>query len=365
MPYPDVTTVVDADGNYGDSPLFKVPADDPGTGEKEGGVNGDIVKFYVLEQLAGQAVFAIDGTTQLNLIIEVPPGEPPIVRTWPPDSVRDTSARLRGKLVDLGSAASVDFSYEWGTTTAYDNETLAQNMTAPGTFFFNLGSLTPGTTYHYRTKGVGDGTGYGLDRTFTTGAPIMRTWPAFGLTNSSVRLRGKLVDLGLASSAAVSFEWGTTMAYGNETPAQNMTAPGTFFFNLGSLTPGTTYYYRAKGVGSGVGTGYGYSQTFVPGMQMLLTWRADRITDISARLRGKLLDLGLASSVDVSFEWGTTTAYGNETPVQNMTVPGASHFNLEGLTLGTTYYYRIKGVSDVGTRYGGRKTFIAAPAPPP
>ena len=41
-------------------------------------------------------------------------------------------------------------------------------MTAPGPFPFILEGLDPGTTYHYRAKGVGDGTGYGPDKVFTT-----------------------------------------------------------------------------------------------------------------------------------------------------------------------------------------------------
>jgi len=63
------------DGFYGlnDPPDYPenfllVPADDPGTpGEKEGGVEGDTVQFWVLGQLAGQATFVPDTTTRLDL----------------------------------------------------------------------------------------------------------------------------------------------------------------------------------------------------------------------------------------------------------------------------------------------------------
>ena len=56
-----------------------------------------------------------------------------------------------------------------GETDAYGNETpVVQTMGAPGEFPFILHGLERGTTYHYRAKGVGDGTGYGPDKTFTT-----------------------------------------------------------------------------------------------------------------------------------------------------------------------------------------------------
>ncbi len=287
----------------------------------------------------------------------------PIMGTWPADNVTTDSARLRGKLVDPGTASSVEVSYEWGTTLAYGNETTPQNMTETGAFFFNLGSLTPGETYHYRAKGAGDGTGYGPDREFTTGTPVMRTWPAFNLDTDSVRLRGKLLDLGLASSADVSFEWGTTFAYGNEVFIETKTTPGRFQYDLDGLTPGVTYHYRSKGVGSGVGTGYGPDRTFTAGVPVMITWRPDNVTDTSARLRGKLLDLCTEPSADVSYQWGTTPAYGNETSAQTMTAPGAFPFNLGSLSPGTKYYYRTKGVSTVGTGYGPRKIFTTPPPP--
>ena len=47
--------------------MFIVPADDPGTGEKEGGVNGESVDFYINGVLGDSAVFAVGGLTNLNL----------------------------------------------------------------------------------------------------------------------------------------------------------------------------------------------------------------------------------------------------------------------------------------------------------
>ncbi|MBA7704762.1 hypothetical protein ES703_113580 [subsurface metagenome] len=83
-------------------------------------------------------------------------------------SLRTTSATLSGSLDDLGSALSVEVSFDWGTTTAYGNETSVQEMTDSGSFTASLTGLSSDTNYHFRAKAVGDGTSYGEDMGFAT-----------------------------------------------------------------------------------------------------------------------------------------------------------------------------------------------------
>jgi len=64
--------------------------------------------------------------------------------------------------------ATVYVSFEYGLTTAYGYETTPQEMTSTGPFSFPLTGLSPNTTYHFRAKAVGNGTSYGLDKSFTT-----------------------------------------------------------------------------------------------------------------------------------------------------------------------------------------------------
>jgi len=60
-------------GRYGDDLQFKVPADDPDTSTKEGGVNGDTVILYVEGVEAGAYTFTVGAVTQLSLSISVLP----------------------------------------------------------------------------------------------------------------------------------------------------------------------------------------------------------------------------------------------------------------------------------------------------
>ena len=83
-------------------------------------------------------------------------------------SVAATSATLNGSLNSMGTASSVNVSFQWGLTSSYSSETAPQTMAAPGSFSFNVTGLSPGTFYHYRAKAVGDGTAYGNDMVFIT-----------------------------------------------------------------------------------------------------------------------------------------------------------------------------------------------------
>jgi len=76
---------------------------------------------------------------------------------------------------------------------------------------------------------------------------------------SGAVLNGYLDDIGTNDSVDVCFEWGITSEYGNSTPTVTLNAPGTFSYAL-SLTPNTTYHYRAKVISDGVN--YGADMTF-------------------------------------------------------------------------------------------------------
>ncbi len=84
---------------------------------------------------------------------------------------------------------------------------------------------------------------------------------------------------------------------------------------------------------------------------------ATNITANSATLNGELASLGTSKSVDVSFQWGTSSgSYTNETEVTALTSKEEFAFGMTGLTPNTTYYYRAKAVGN-GTDYGPEKSF--------
>jgi RHS repeat-associated protein len=83
---------------------------------------------------------------------------------------------------------------------------------------------------------------------------------------------------------------------------------------------------------------------------------ASSIVATSATLNGTLTSLGSVSSVQVSFEWGTDTNYGNATTPQAKTATGAFTAGLTGLNSNTVYHVRAKAVGAT-TTYGSDMVF--------
>jgi len=75
-----------------------------------------------------------------------------------------------------------------------------------------------------------------------------------------------------------------------------------------------------------------------------------------ALLHGRLDDMGTASTVNVYFQWGDPPDYGNTTKSRRMTHTGSFSAVINGLTPGTTYYFRAVAEVD-STAYGSDKRF--------
>lgn len=291
-----------------------------------------------------------------------PPVVPPSVATNAANSLNGTSANLNGYLASLGSASSVNVSFLWGPTTAVaTGETAPATVSSPGTFSAPLSGLTPGMTYYFRAKAVGNGTTLGAILTFTyaIAPPTVATNAATDLSKNSATLNATLIGLGSASTVNVSFLWGKTTAMENgETLPAAMTGTGPFSVTVSGLTPGTKYYFKAKAAGDSTTFGSVMSLSYTVSSPSVTTVAATAVTRTSATLNGKLGSLGSASSVGVSLLWGTTSAVtGGETPVTNLSASGVFSAGLTGLVPGTRYYFKAKATGDT-TTYGTILSFV-------
>lgn len=188
-----------------------------------------------------------------------------------------------------------------------------------GAFTYNLGSLTCGTTYHYRAFATNtDGTAYGADQSFITSAcpPDMtiQTDPASLVGENAAQLNGNITSSG-TTIVSRGFEWGTTIAYGNTIfdPTPWGFLPGAYALPLSSLTCSTTYHYRAVAT-NGTGTYYGGDQSFTttpctPDMT-IQTDPASGIGNSGANLNGDITSTK-STITGRGFQWGTTTTYTN------------------------------------------------------
>jgi hypothetical protein len=182
-------------------------------------------------------------------------------------AITPTSATLNGTVNPEGQATT--YYFEYGTSTSYGNQTA---MTAAGAGSGDLkvmaqgSSLTPNTMYHYRLVATNaSGTTLGSDVSFKTPkppVPVVSSGHATALTQTSATLTGTVNPEGEATS--YSFQYGTSTAYGSQTPAASA-GSGTRSVSasapLSGLAPNTTYHYRLTAT-SVNGTTFGHDVAF-------------------------------------------------------------------------------------------------------
>ncbi|MEI6062329.1 MAG: hypothetical protein WCR72_16620, partial [Bacteroidota bacterium] len=192
--------------------------------------------------------------------------------------------------------------------------------------------------------------------------PTITTVAASSILDVSATLNGSV--MANSNSVATSFEYGTTTAYGTTVAATPATVTGStatsMLSNLTGLLPLTTYHYRAVGtIGLFKFYGADLSFTTLASPPTVITLTATAIGNTVATLRGTV-NANSASST-VTFEYGLTVAYGTTVNGTPATVTGSTPVtvtaNITGLSLNTTYHYRIKAANSGGTSNGNDITF--------
>jgi NHL repeat len=168
-----------------------------------------------------------------------------------------------------------------------------------------------------------------------------------------------------STPTSVTFEYGTSAAYGASTAPQELTG-GPFEDQsvsapLSGLQPRTLYHYRVLVSNTDGETRYGPDQTFttLPPVSIDET-SSTQVNATSGRIEAELNPHGLAT--EYHFEYGTDTNYGTSVPIPSGsagsgltdTAVGAL---LQGLLPSTTYHYRVVASNALGTVEGPDRSF--------
>ena len=188
----------------------------------------------------------------------------PSVDTLSPTSVDTDSATLRGDLNDDGNDTN-EIYFKWGTSSNNLSHTLnAGTKSNTGTFSKNLSGLNEDTTYYYKACATNsNGSDCGAVESFDTDSnggcidccdscpsnndrPDITTLSTVAITTSTAVVDGYYNANGC--SVTTYFEYGRTNSLGSVTGSTSRgNGSGSMAYAFTSLSPNTTYYYRAVG----------------------------------------------------------------------------------------------------------------------
>jgi uncharacterized protein (TIGR02145 family) len=246
------------------------PAQSPLTG------NSSVIVTADLSGLASGTTYHVRikvenslGVTYSSDLIFKTLGDPPSATISSASNIQVRSSTLNGSVNPNYLVTAVIF--EWGITASYGNTVTSSQSPLTGSSNVNvnadLSGLKPGTTYHYRIRATNLlGTTNSPDMTFLTLGQIPTTiaLTATNLQYTTATLNGSVNPNYLNST--ISFEWGTTLDYGNNiTPVNNNIPAGntavSVSIGISGLNQGTTYHFRVVAANE-LGTSYSNDLTF-------------------------------------------------------------------------------------------------------
>jgi uncharacterized protein (TIGR02145 family) len=190
--------------------------------------------------------------------------------------------------------------------------------------------------------------------------PTVTTSEIINVTGTSASSGGVVTSEGTSKVFFRGICWGTQT---NPTITDSKTTDGTgigiFTSAMTSLDGGKTYFVKAYATNK-IGTVYGEEISFTTlGQKPLPTSSsATNITTTGATFNGSVNPNYL--STNVSFEYGTTTSYGNSIAAQNPVTGNTNSIisvGVTGLISNTLYHFRIKAENQLGITYGYDMTF--------
>jgi hypothetical protein len=158
----------------------------------------------------------------------------PTVATGNANSITQTSAKLHGTVKPNNEATT--YHFEFGTTTAYGTNTPEAGPIPPGSgatpVAADVGSLAPGTVYHYRLVATNpSGSIPGKDKTFTTRSAVsLDASKKTGNFNENITLSGQVSGTAVAGITVSLQENPYPFAAWNDVATTTTDASGKYVF---------------------------------------------------------------------------------------------------------------------------------------
>lgn len=291
--------------------------------------------------------------------------EIPQVLTANVTGITTNSASSGGEVVDNGGAPITAQGVCWSVEA---NPTLADSLTSESTanpiFASNMAGLEPNTTFYVRAYATNPGgTGYGVQKTFTTQIdhPDVVTYAPDAKTYKTAHLLGEVRHNGGTPVTERGFCYATTIDPDiNDFQVKVGTGTGNFDVWVGALQSGETYYIRSYAINS-LGIQYG-NQVFVetePRKPFVDSTLVLNTTASTAQVRihiedtggDPLFQVGVCIDIHPLPDVGTVGTLGTN-------AVGNQELLVAGLEANTRYYIRSFAVNNAGVAYGPQRAFI-------
>lgn len=194
-------------------------------------------------------------------------------------------------------------------------------------------------------------------------ATSMVTLSVSNIGTTSATITGRAQNAINDTTVRGSFEYATNPSFvsSNYTDETVMTLSSTVSYSqtITGLTPNTTYYVRALGIGNNEGVAVpGSTLKFTTDPVSTITKPTVAMTVATATgLNSANVELfyndNNSGSVDVWFEYGTSSSFGSSTSVVTKTGFGNYQTTINGLNENTTYYVRAVAKNSLGNVYSG------------
>jgi hypothetical protein len=296
----------------------------------------------------------------------------PEVTTADAADILQNSARLGGNVTNDGGDPGVTRGIYWQEDNPGSENGLQVTMgTGTGLFDQVVSNLPAGTLIYFRAyanNSAGERLGNELFFTTQSGPPTVESPTAVVLSATTATLGGTMTSDGgeapVASGCGV--EWGTTSGgpYVNQIPKTDAacTENNPFTVSADTLPTGTVVFFRAYATNS-QGTGYSAQDSFTPAGAPIVTAtpvQPASITLRSATLDGDVTNEGGSPVIERGFYWDTVQppeAAGTKVVVNTSPGTGAFSRTIDGLSPGTTIYWKAYASNSVTTGYSGQEQF--------
>ena len=200
--------------------------------------------------------------------------------------------------------------------------------------------------------------------------PILTIGSSSDILSNSAKISSTII-VKSTNSANLSFEYGKTISFGSSIASTPNTATGNNSTNvtasLTGLEPNTKYYYRLKAVINS--QNYFSKDSFFTtsplqdtNVSFTILYPVS-ITTSSAVLKGQVNVKNLGT-YNVSFDYGKTTNYTENTISSPSTASGASNINIQAsisnLQPNTKYFYRIKAEKNGVSKFSKDSFFFTS-----